>query len=74
MMAGRPALGAFANGALAHALDYEDEHDAVLLEVGSRRPIEDACDYPDIDMVLPEGADRYFHRDGTAYPKHDRRT
>ena len=45
---------------------------AVLLEVGSRRPDADGVDYPDIDLVFrPEG---YVHRDGTPYPKHDRRT
>ena len=35
-----------------------------------RRILED----PDIDMVLPRGEDRYFHRDGTPYPRHDRRS
>jgi len=25
-------------------------------------------------MVLPAGADRYFHRDGSPYPKQPRRT
>ncbi|MNU42489.1 Cupin domain protein [compost metagenome] len=57
-----------------HKIENRSEHDAVLLEVGSRRPAEDACDYPDIDMILPKGADRYFHRDGTPYPKTPRRT
>lgn len=57
-----------------HKIENRSAHDAVLLEVGSRRPAEDACDYPDIDMTLPRGADRYFHRDGTPYPKTPRRT
>ena len=57
-----------------HKIENRSAHDAVLLEVGSRRPTEDACDYPDIDMILPKGADRYFHRDGTPYPKTPRRT
>lgn len=60
-----------ANG---HKIENRSDRDAVLLEVGSRRPAEDACDYPDIDMILPKGADRYFHRDGTPYPKTPRRT
>ncbi|MET4683937.1 cupin domain-containing protein [Brevundimonas faecalis] len=60
-----------ANG---HKIENRSGHEAVLLEVGSRRPTEDACDYPDIDMILPKGADRYFHRDGTPYPKTPRRT
>ena len=57
-----------------HKIENRSDRDAVLLEVGSRRPNEDACDYPDIDMILPQGADRYFHRDGTPYPKTPRRT
>ena len=56
-----------------HKIENRSKRDAVLLEVGSRRPTEDACDYPDIDMILPKGADRYFHRDGTPYPKTPRR-
>lgn len=60
-----------ANG---HKIENRSAHDAVLLEVGSRRPSEDAADYPDIDMILPRGAGRYFHRDGTPYPKTPRRT
>ena len=57
-----------------HRIENRSDREAVLLEVGSRRPAEDACDYPDIDMILPIGADRYFHRDGTPYPKTPRRT
>ena len=57
-----------------HKIENRSGREAVLLEVGSRRPTEDACDYPDIDMILPKGADRYFHRDGTPYPKTPRRT
>ena len=60
-----------ANG---HKIENRSDREAVLLEVGSRRPTEDACDYPDIDMILPKGADRDFHRDGTPYPKTPRRT
>ena len=60
-----------ANG---HRIENRTGREAVLLEVGSRRPTEDACDYPDIDMILPTGADRYFHRDGTPYPTTPRRT
>lgn len=57
-----------------HKIENRSSVEAVLLEVGTRTPGGDACDYPDIDMVLPKGADRYFHRDGTPYPKYDRRT
>lgn len=57
-----------------HKIENRSDAEALLLEVGTRSPTTDACDYPDIDMVLPAGADRYHHRDGTPYPKHDRRT
>lgn len=57
-----------------HKIENRSGVEAVLLEVGTRSPTVTACDYPDIDMVLPEGADRYFHRDGTPYPKYPRRT
>ena len=57
-----------------HKLENRSRREAVVLEVGSRRPGQDACEYPDIDMVLPAGSDRYHHRDGRPYPKYDRRT
>jgi uncharacterized cupin superfamily protein len=57
-----------------HRLENRSTAEAVLLEVGTRPAASDACDYPDIDMILPAGSDRYHHRDGTPYPKHDRRT
>jgi uncharacterized cupin superfamily protein len=53
-----------ANG---HHLQNRSDTMAVLLEIGSRRPAEDGCDYPDIDLILREGEDTYRHRDGTPY-------
>lgn len=50
-----------------HHLQNRSGADAVYLEVGSRRPDTDACDYPDIDMVA--GPDGYRHRDGRPYPE-----
>lgn len=51
-----------ANG---HHLQNRSDREAVLLEVGSRFPEQDLCDYPDIDMTAdPEG---YLHRDGRRY-------
>ena len=50
-----------------HHLQNRSTQEAVLLEVGSRRPDEDGCDYPDIDLVLKDGATEYSHRDGTPY-------
>lgn len=41
----------------------------VCLEVGSRKPNEDACDYPDIDLHIGPGRDTgYTHKNGTPYP------
>jgi uncharacterized cupin superfamily protein len=50
-----------------HHIQNRSDRELVLLEVGSRRPGEDGCDYPDIDMVAPAGADGYLRRDGTRY-------
>jgi uncharacterized cupin superfamily protein len=41
--------------------------EAVLLEIGSRCPAEDGCDYPDIDMIIDPGSDTFRHRDGRPY-------
>jgi uncharacterized cupin superfamily protein len=59
---------------IGHKIENRSDAEALLLEVGTRTPGGDACDYPDIDMILPAGADRYFHRDGSPYPKAERRT
>ena len=50
-----------------HHLQNRSDRDAVYLEVGSRRPAVDECDYPDIDMLA--GPAGYRHRDGTPYPE-----
>lgn len=50
-----------------HCLQNRSERDAVYLEIGSRRPDVDACDYPDIDMIARPGEPFYRHRDGTPY-------
>lgn len=54
-----------ANG---HHLENRSDREAVLLEMGSRRPDQDTCTYSDIDMVARAGEDFYRHRDGTPYP------
>lgn len=54
-----------ANG---HHLENRSDREAVLLEMGSRRPDQDTCSYADIDMVARPGEDFYRHRDGTPYP------
>jgi uncharacterized cupin superfamily protein len=55
-----------ANG---HHLENRSDREAVLLEMGSRRPDQDACTYPDIDMIARAGEDFYRRRDGTPYPE-----
>ena len=74
VLAAGDCAGFRAGVANGHRLENRSDAQAVVLEVGSRTPGGDGADYPDIDMILPRGADRYFHRDGTPYPKHDRRT
>ena len=56
-----------AGDANGHHLQNRSDRDAVLLDIGSRRPGTDAVDYPDIDLTLAEGDRAYRHRDGTPY-------
>jgi uncharacterized cupin superfamily protein len=52
-----------------HHLVNRSDRVARVLEVGTRNPVQDACDYPDIDMIARPDEDFYRHRDGTPYPK-----
>jgi uncharacterized cupin superfamily protein len=52
-----------------HCLQNHGDRDAIYLEIGSRKPEIDACDYPDIDMVARPAEAFYRHRDGTPYPE-----
>jgi uncharacterized cupin superfamily protein len=61
--AGFPA--GVANG---HHLQNRSTQEVVLLEVGSRCPGGDACDYPDLDMVIKPGIG-FAHRDGRPYER-----
>ena len=56
-----------------HHLINRSLRDAVVLEIGSRDPERDACDYPDMDMVAKPGVEPYLHRDGEPYPMNERR-
>lgn len=59
---------AFKSGvANGHHLQNRSDRDALLLEVGTRDPDGDVCDYSDIDMVVGPGDAPYRHRDGTPY-------
>ena len=50
-----------------HHLQNRSDADALLLEVGSRRPDEDGATYPDIDLARPVRVPAFTHRDGTPY-------
>ena len=52
-----------------HHLQNRSGREAVILEIGSRFPDVDGCDYPDLDMVAKPREDFYRHRDGSPYPK-----
>ncbi len=49
-----------------HHLQNRSSEEAIVLEVGSRRP-GDAVDYPGIDLTLPDPDAGYRHRDGRPY-------
>ena len=63
-----------ANDGNGHHLQNRSSSDVTLLEIGTR-PTDDGAYYSDIDMKVsaadPPGT--YTHRDGTPYPKQDRR-
>ena len=63
------ACGWKAGDTNGHHLQNRTDKDAVYLEVGSRRPETDGCDYPDIDMVARPQERFYRHRDGSPYPE-----
>ena len=54
-----------------HHLQNRSGQDVVLLEIGSRVPTS-IGHYSDIDMMVQPGVG-YTHRDGTPYPKAERR-
>ena len=60
--------GFAANSGDGHHLINRSAADAVYLEVGDRKPL-DEVDYPDIDMLLRvvDGKERFVHKDGTPY-------
>ena len=50
-----------------HHLQNRSNADAVVLEIGSRKPLLDEGEYPDIDMRFLKD-DSFAHKDGTPYP------
>jgi len=55
-----------AGAADGHHIQNRSNRDALLLEIGSRRPEEDRCEYPGIDLRW-SAATGDTHRDGTPY-------
>jgi len=51
-----------------HHLQNRSTEDAIVLEVGSRRPSQDEAFYPDIDLQALKGRAGYVHKDGRPYP------
>jgi uncharacterized cupin superfamily protein len=51
-----------------HHLQNRSQAAAIVLEIGSRRPEEDGCEYPDIDLRAPAREEGYVDRDGSPYP------
>ena len=63
--------GFSAGDADGHHLQNRSDRDAVFLEIGTRREVEDETFYPDVDLHAPRGAVGYSHKDGTRYPPRD---
>jgi uncharacterized cupin superfamily protein len=55
-----------------HHLQNRSNRDAVLLEVGARKPTEDHCFYPDIDLA--HRGSGFEHRDGRPYAEEPRKS
>jgi uncharacterized cupin superfamily protein len=52
-----------------HHLQNRSNADALVLEIGTRRPEEDETLYPDIDLRALQGRSGYAHADGQPYDK-----
>ena len=50
-----------------HHLQNRSNLDALILEVGTRRPDEDEAFYPDIDLHALKGDAGYAHKNGEVY-------
>ncbi len=67
MLRAGDCVGFKANAADGHHLQNRSKRDAVVLEVGTRRPDHDRVFYPDIDLQVLEGRDGYAHSNGEPY-------
>ena len=53
--------------AIGHHLQNRTTRDVLYLEVGARRPRDDAVTYPGIDLQVRKGEEGYSHADGKPY-------
>jgi uncharacterized cupin superfamily protein len=67
VLRGGDCAGFRAGVANGHHLQNRSAREAVVLEVGSRRPADDAAFYPDIDLQIEKGAQGFQHRNGVPY-------
>jgi uncharacterized cupin superfamily protein len=66
LLIGGDCAGFKAGTADGHHIQNRSNSDALILEIGSRRPDEDIVEYPDIDLRWSAAPD-YTHKDGTPY-------
>jgi uncharacterized cupin superfamily protein len=59
--------GFAAGGADGHHLQNRSDRDALVLEIGTRRPDADEVFYPDIDLQVLKGRAGYAHKNGVPY-------
>ena len=59
--------GFAAGSADGHHLQNRSDREALILEIGTRRPDEDEVSYPDIDLQILKGRAGYAHKNGTPY-------
>ncbi len=52
-----------------HHMQNRTQREAVVLEIGSRKPAEDEGEYPDIDLRFLKGRGGYAHKDGKPYSR-----
>jgi uncharacterized cupin superfamily protein len=67
ILRGGDCAGFKAGTAEGHHLQNRSDRDAVVLEVGTRRPDDDCVFYPDIDLQVLKGRASYAHRNGELY-------
>ena len=73
MLKAGDCAGFKANDSDGHCLQNRSNADAMVLEIGTRDPGKNMAYYNDIDMIAKPAGGGYAHRDGSPYPKTERR-